>query len=580
MWWERWPERFDQELACLRGHGLSPVDQSTPDLKQAGYRSVAVQYRMPEGELLPITLEFPPEYPFFMAIAYLDPRDMLLARHQNPTNGELCLLNAGQSWAPSNKIGDVLIQMLPKILRIHNEPHGDYARQQEVSQGEPITGYFSKDNRSLLLIDDLEVPDHFEEGQLEAKALNSVGSAPRYALVKIMDKTSGGMVKASHKLCQRLREHPVVTGYWKRINFGVEELSQLNDATALIEQIHAPTLNRFRNRHLRAKALLLGLLKEEVEQGVYRDTWLGAELRPASGRGAKEKKGTRSKAGTYEWLFSAPYGSVVRWARSPQLRGLADKHVCLVGAGMLGSQVALQLARAGVGKLSIVDHDYLELATIVRYGLGAQYAGWKKVEALSDYFDRNYPLTETAPIPYRLGAPAPAEQHKASRMFHDVIESADLVIDAAAEKNVSYYLNDRLKCSNIPWIAVTTRPGSWGGDAWIIAPGGPCWSCFEHHNCGDSLPMPNGDDNESLLQVGGCTQLTNTGYGFDSDIFAINAVRAAVGILTPDATGYPKPEWNALVMNVRDKTGGYIAPTFEPFNLLHHPECDCQADVS
>ena len=48
---------------------------------------------------------------------------------------------------------------------------------------------------------------------------------------------------------------------------------------------------------------------------------------------------------------------------------LQDAHVVIIGAGALGSASAEMLARAGVGKLTIVDRDYVEWSNLQRQQL-------------------------------------------------------------------------------------------------------------------------------------------------------------------------------------------------------------------
>ena len=47
-------------------------------------------------------------------------------------------------------------------------------------------------------------------------------------------------------------------------------------------------------------------------------------------------------------------------------RRLLDAHVLVIGAGGLGSPVALYLATAGVGRMTVVDHDTVDLTNLQR----------------------------------------------------------------------------------------------------------------------------------------------------------------------------------------------------------------------
>src|SRR5690625_3370252 len=48
---------------------------------------------------------------------------------------------------------------------------------------------------------------------------------------------------------------------------------------------------------------------------------------------------------------------------------LHEKHVLIVGMGTLGTQSSEALTRAGVGKLTIVDRDYIEWSNLQRQQL-------------------------------------------------------------------------------------------------------------------------------------------------------------------------------------------------------------------
>ena len=83
---------------------------------------------------------------------------------------------------------------------------------------------------------------------------------------------------------------------------------------------------------------------------------------------------------------------------SRDLSGVAQKlegaRVVCVGVGSLGSTVALQLARSGVGHLTLIDPDHLVSANLGRHVLGADDLGLPKAEALQEQIRKDLPTTE------------------------------------------------------------------------------------------------------------------------------------------------------------------------------------------
>src|SRR5438874_10914286 len=63
---------------------------------------------------------------------------------------------------------------------------------------------------------------------------------------------------------------------------------------------------------------------------------------------------------------------------------LSEAHVLIAGCGSGGSQVALQLAMAGVRNFSLFDNDVLEIENVIRHACGRRYIGERKIDALAD----------------------------------------------------------------------------------------------------------------------------------------------------------------------------------------------------
>ncbi len=60
-----------------------------------------------------------------------------------------------------------------------------------------------------------------------------------------------------------------------------------------------------------------------------------------------------------------------------------DVRIVAIGAGALGSQTVMNLARSGFGTWTIVDHDRLMPHNVARHVLTGHFVGWKKSEAMA-----------------------------------------------------------------------------------------------------------------------------------------------------------------------------------------------------
>lgn len=73
-----------------------------------------------------------------------------------------------------------------------------------------------------------------------------------------------------------------------------------------------------------------------------------------------------------------------RYLSQGQLARLAAAHIGLAGAGGLGSNTAMMLARSGIGKLTIIDCDMVEPSNLNRQHFWPRHLGMAKVDALAE----------------------------------------------------------------------------------------------------------------------------------------------------------------------------------------------------
>ncbi len=147
---------------------------------------------------------------------------------------------------------------------------------------------------------------------------------------------------------------------------------------------------------------------------------------------------------------------------------LKQARVLLVGAGGLGSPLALYLAAAGVGRIGLVDYDLVDLSNLQRQILyGTQDLGRKKLDsALERILALNPTITVDRHDTALSSENAPA-----------ILAGYDVVVDGTDNFPTRYLVNDA--------CVLLGKPNVYGsifrfeGQVTVFgAPGGPCYRCL------------------------------------------------------------------------------------------------------
>ena len=77
---------------------------------------------------------------------------------------------------------------------------------------------------------------------------------------------------------------------------------------------------------------------------------------------------------------------------------LSSKKVLLLGVGSLGGHLAVMLASAGIGNLTLVDYDKLSLDNAYRHVLGRLSVGKQKAEGMALLLRNRFPYIKVKPI--------------------------------------------------------------------------------------------------------------------------------------------------------------------------------------
>lgn len=151
-------------------------------------------------------------------------------------------------------------------------------------------------------------------------------------------------------------------------------------------------------------------------------------------------------------------------------RRLLESHVLVCGCGALGSVLANSLARAGIGRLRLVDRDFLELNNLQRQvlydeddvaaGMPKAIAARLKLQRINSEIDVEAIVTD---LDYT--------------NVVSLIQDVDIIVDGTDNFETRFLLNDAAVKHSVPWV----YGGCIGaeGQSMTIIPGQtPCLRCL------------------------------------------------------------------------------------------------------
>ncbi|WP_085992601.1 MoeB/ThiF family adenylyltransferase [Oceanobacillus senegalensis] len=149
---------------------------------------------------------------------------------------------------------------------------------------------------------------------------------------------------------------------------------------------------------------------------------------------------------------------------------LLNKHVLIIGCGALGSANAENLVRSGVGELTIVDRDYVELSNLqrqqlyteedVRHQLPKAVAAKKRLLEINSEVMIHAHVLDVTPD-----------------SLLPLLKGIDMVIDSTDNFETRFILNDLLQREELPWV-FGSCVGSTGMSFTILPNETPCLQCL------------------------------------------------------------------------------------------------------
>ena len=121
----------------------------------------------------------------------------------------------------------------------------------------------------------------------------------------------------------------------------------------------------------------------------------------------------------------------------------ASATVAVCGLGGLGSNIAIALARAGIGRLLLIDFDRVELSNLHRQQYKANQIGLFKVDALADNLSEISPYTKIETVTERITEANLADLLKDVDIICEAFDDADskaMLVNGVLEQLPDCYL--------------------------------------------------------------------------------------------------------------------------------------------
>jgi molybdopterin/thiamine biosynthesis adenylyltransferase len=538
-WWERDPERLEQELAHIAE--IAPVvDRSEED------GCLVLKISLPFGsEKLSVTILFRPGYPYFPPVLAAEPGT--IDRHQNPNDGHFCLVDNEEHWWRPTFMAALLVKELQRLLEASV---AGTVGEGELAMPEPVTGYLPEMGNVALVHGAMLGTDlATERGEFTLSEYR-----PNGYVVTSIDGVQPETIRLPKALAERL---------------DLQGSSRSQRGTwSVAEPPPGPTdLTRLQEEAVRELAEIAGPMRKQAGRGrrnpVGTRLWTARTFLEEGPRRGELRRAwvfylaVLDRKGSLDSLDLVTTQALDEAARAERLRelgGLRDVAFLLVGAGALGAPVAGELAKAGAIDLDIVDPSFYDLNNSVRHVLPFSRAGAPKASEVATWAESLNPFAAVRGHQFGIGREEPERLAR-------LIEAADVIVDTTGLHVVTRHLHAECASRGKPLVTGALSLGGYGGRVLHLTGARPCFDCFLA-DPGIPLPLSAPRDGEMLTPYG-CSHPAASCAGFDVVELAAGIARTA--IRATNSTEYPSIDFDWAVVNFRPGSERWSQGTLAPF---------------
>jgi molybdopterin-synthase adenylyltransferase len=233
-------------------------------------------------------------------------------------------------------------------------------------------------------------------------------------------------------------------------------------------------------------------------------------------RSAEQRQGLESRQTVEKEKFQT-VAQQERYSRQILFRGigaqgqrrLAAGRIAIVGCGATGSALASLLGRAGVGKLRIIDRDYVETCNLQRQALFEEKDAAESLPKAIAAARRIAAFNSDIVVEARVDDVVPGN-------VNVLLDGMDVIIDGTDNFETRYLLNDYAVKSSVPWI-YAAAVGSYGVTLNVLPGKTACLACI----------FP--DTPRGMVETCETSGILNTAVNVVASIAATEAMKLLVG---------------------------------------------------
>ena len=572
-WWEEHESWYEHELKCLDHYGYHYDIKAKPD--RNGWLILTIDYQYKE-KLIKLEVQFPVNYP--LSAPQITALNHSLYRHHGGTLNIMCTLahdaNEDTHWIGwKDTLSGLLNNQVPRVLDYSDkaksgQSFSEFERKLEAPVGEAQSTFIAGNKDGGFLINDWKIPSSEGHGQFTCAISELHKLKPsitgkdnlfiRGVVTSIVNNkgTKFSQQKGIIVEAEKGKENKYITCKWKRAILPPYILSDLDFWKWFKKENKLSYERLIKKAKKKSISVMAMLLTEEVKQGESGERWLFLTFHYDK----------------YVLYKSVSIGHSMSddeiYSRTPELLPLQEKSAVLIGLGSIGSPIAIHLARAGIGTLYLIDKDIVTPGNTVRWALGLSAFGKHKAIALKEYINAQYPKCKVVAWPLNVGSVEVTANQQAD--FENIINKADIVIDASASLELNYYLGTICHNRDKDFVWGSTTEGGYGGIVGRVRPN--VIQATHHDYCNlvhkGTIKTPNYKKSDQVVPAG-CLTPTFTGAGIDCEQIGLLMSRLAISTMSPtQENSYPDYDWDVAVINLRDTNGNSaILPTSETYTL-------------